>query len=311
MGLTAGSRDLESTLDPAVKPRDDEVDVMFFSYRSTDAWWQHLAENLNFTTSTCVVSDMRGDGTINIVDDFYTNIRNKDCANFAIQHLSEETCNEIIRRCRVLRNLKKITALSMIGAMWLTLDDIITRKKPRLAMSFTIDRYVLDVLERVLKSHGIQFLEMTASIVPDQVMFMSRGKLIQVREPVVEEITQTRKQIVNDTFTPSYVSMSKKYNRRQFWRTFLIYKLRGVFFQFIRKCRGTRRTPNSCRTNIYQNASHPERSSMSFRVKIHVIPSEDPRHPELAMDLRRSTLVHAGNLSQARNDVFQQDDEGS
>ena len=211
------------------------IDVMFFSYRSSDAWWQYLAEKLDFTTSTCVVSDMRGDGTINIVDDFYANIRNNNCANVAIRHLSSVTCDDMIRRCRVLRNLKKTTALTMIGAMWLALDKLITQQKPRLIMSFIIDRYVLDVLDRVAQSHGIRFLGLTASIVPDQVMFMERGRLIQVREPAVDEVTRARQNIVSDTFTPSYVNMSKKYNRRQYWRTFLSYKLRGIVYQFTRR----------------------------------------------------------------------------
>ncbi len=211
------------------------IDVMFFSYNGSDPWWQYLAENLTFTTATCVVSDMRGDGTINIVDSFYANLRNNDCTNHALKLLSAVTCDEIIRRCRVLRNQKKNTALSMIGAMWLTLDDLITKQKPRLIMSFIIDRYVLDLLDRVATSHGIRFLGMTASIVPDQVLFMDRGKLIPVRSPEVDEITQARKQIVNDSFTPSYVNMTKKYNRRLYWRTFLTYKLRGVAYQFIRR----------------------------------------------------------------------------
>lgn len=211
------------------------IDVMFFSYRSSDPWWQYLAENLTFTTSTCVVSDMRGDGTINIVDRFYANLSKHNCADYAIQHLTTVTCDEIIRRCRVMRNQKRKRALSMIGAMWLTLDDLITQQKPRLIMSFIIDRYVLDVLDRVALSHGIRFLGLTASIVPDQVMFMDRGKLIPVRAPDLNEITQARQQIVNVSFTPSYVNMTKKYNRRQYWRTFLIYKLRGVAYQFTRR----------------------------------------------------------------------------
>ncbi len=216
------------------------TDVMFFSYRSTDAWWQYLAENLNFTNATCVVSDMRGDGTINIVDDFYANLRNTDCKNFAIQQVSETTCDDIIRRCRVLRNLKKSQALSMIGAMWLTLDKLITQQKPRLVMSFTIDRYTMDILERVLKSHRIPFLAMTASIVPEHVMFMDRGKLLPIREPATEEVAQARKKIVNDTYTPAYVSLSKQYNYKQFWRTFLIYKLRGIAYQWIRRIKRDR-----------------------------------------------------------------------
>lgn len=213
------------------------IDVMFFSYRNTDPWWQHLAENLDFTTSTCVVSDMRGDGTINIVDDFYSNIRKKDSTTRAIQHFSEAVCDDIIRRCRVLRNLKKTKALSMIGAMWVTINNLITQQKPRLVMSFSIDRYTLDILDRVLQFHNIPFLAMTASIVPDQVMFMDRGKLIRVREPETQEIERARKQIVNDTYTPAYVSNLKKYNYKRFWRTFLVYKLRGVYFQLIRHLR--------------------------------------------------------------------------
>lgn len=211
------------------------IDVMFFSYRSTDAWWQYLAEQLDFTTSTCVVSDMRGDGTINIVDDFYANMRNNNGANVAIQHFSALTCDDIIRRCRVLRNLKKHTALTMIGAMWMTLDNLVTQQKPRLIMSFIIDRYVLDVLDRIATAHGIRFLGLTASIIPDQVMFMDRGQLIKVREPEANEITRARQKIVNDTFTPSYVNLSKKYNYRQYWRTFIIYKLRGIAYQFTRR----------------------------------------------------------------------------
>ena len=210
------------------------IDVMFFSYRSTDAWWQYLAGQLDFTRSTCVVSDMRGDGTINIVDAFYTHLRNKKGTDLAIQHFSIAGCDEIIRRCRVLRNLTKPDALSMIGAMRLALDDVITQQKPKLVMSFTIDRYVLDVLERVLQSHGIPFLSMTASIVPDQVMFMDRGALVRVRNPDANEIECARQKIVNDTFTPAYVSHKKKYNLMTFWRIFLLYKARGLVYQMVR-----------------------------------------------------------------------------
>lgn len=206
------------------------IDVMFFSYRNTDPWWQYLAENLDFTTSTCVVSDMRGDGTINIVDDFYTNLRSKHYN----EHLTEAVCNDIIRRCRVLRNVKKSQALAMISAMWITIDNVITQQQPRLVMSFSIDRYTLDILDRVLQRHNIKFLAMTASIVPDQVMFMDRGKLIPVRKPEIPEVERARKQIVNDTYTPAYVSNQKKYSYQRFWRTFLIYKLRGVYFQLLR-----------------------------------------------------------------------------
>ncbi len=210
------------------------TDVLFFSYRSTDNWWQHLARSLDFTQSVAVVSDMRGDGNINIVDDFYANLREKDCASLGIKHFSLPVCEEIIRRCRVLRNLKKQQALSMIGAMWLAIDNVVRTEKPRLIMSFIIDRYVLDILDRVSQSYGIKFLGMTASIIPDHVMFMDRGKLIELRKPEKSEVELGKQQVLSKNFIPSYVGNNKKYSRKQYWRTFLLYKVRGFAYQFIR-----------------------------------------------------------------------------
>ncbi len=210
------------------------TDVLFFSYRSTDNWWQYLAQSLNFTQSVAVVSDMRGDGTINIVDSFYTNLRENDCASLAIKHLSLPVCEEIIRRCRVLRNLKKQRAMSMIGAMWLAIDEVVKTEKPRLVMSFIIDRYVIDILDRVAQSYGIKFIGMTASIFPEHVMFMDRGKLIALRKPEKNEIELGKKQVLSKNFVPSYVVNNKKFSIKQYWRTFLSFKVRGLAYQFIR-----------------------------------------------------------------------------
>lgn len=210
------------------------AEVLFFSYHNTKAWWQYLADNLNFTKSARLISDLRESVDICIVDDFYQNFRTRDCERIAIQKFSPSICDDIIRRCRVLRNLEKSKALNMIGSMWLVFDEIVRKEQPKLVVSFIIDRYLLDVLNRVLESYGIPFIGMTASIVPDQVMFMSRGKLIPVREPEMDEIEQSRKQLLNDSFAPSYVKSSKKFSRSLYWKTFLYFKLRGIAFQFIR-----------------------------------------------------------------------------
>lgn len=210
------------------------TDVMFYSFHNTAPWWKFLADNLNFTQSACVVSDIRGDGDICIVDSFYNNMRDKDCAKIASQHFSEVVCEDIIRRCRVLRNLKKTVALAMIGAMWLAFDEVIRNERPKLVMSFIIDRYVLDILERVAKSYHIPFLGMTASIIPEYVMFMDRGKLINLRDPEQNEVERSRTELLNESFTPSYVSNSKKFSLMKYWRTFIYFKTRGLVFNCIR-----------------------------------------------------------------------------
>lgn len=210
------------------------AEVLFFSHHNTKSWWQYLADNLSFTQSARLISDLREKADICIADDFYNNFHTQDCERIALQQFSPSICDEIIRRCRVLRNLDKSRALNMIGSMWLIFDGIIRKEQPKIVVSFIIDRYVLDVLNRVLQFYQIPFIGMTASIVPDHVMFMNRGKLISVREPELIEIESSRKQLLNDSFAPSYVSNSKKFTRALYWRTFLYFKLRGLAFQFIR-----------------------------------------------------------------------------
>lgn len=210
------------------------IDILFFSYRSTDSWWRYLAEQLHTIGSHCVLSDMRGEGDINLVDLFYQHLAKPECSQFAVEHFSMPVCEDIIRRCRVLRNLKKQQALSMIGAMYLSIKATLKDKQPRLVMSFIIDRYVADILERCAKENNIRFLGMTASIVPEHVMFMDRGRLIPLRQPSEDEIVSARKHLLHEKFVPVYAANSKKYSFTRFWKTFLYYKLRGTTFQAIR-----------------------------------------------------------------------------
>ncbi|MDP3270037.1 MAG: hypothetical protein Q8M40_13445 [Legionella sp.] len=210
------------------------TEVIFFSHHNTTPWWQFLAENLNCTSSSAVMSDLREPVDFCIVNDFYHHLKNQNCEQIAIDHFSEEECASIIKRCRVLRNLKKSLALSMIGSMWLTLDALIKKEKPKLIVSFIMDRYLFDVLGRITQEYNIKFVEMTASIIPDHVMLMERGKLIKFRDPEPAEIDKSRTLLINESFTPSYVSKSKKYNNLLFWRTFLYFKLRGLAFDLIR-----------------------------------------------------------------------------
>jgi len=219
------------------------TEVFFFSHHNTTPWWQFLAENLKFSSSSAVMSDLREPVDLCIVDDFYYHLNNQNCEQIAIDQFSEVECADIIRRCRVLRNLKKSLALSMIGSMWLTLDTlikkekpklIVKKEKPKLIVSFIIDRYLFDVLSRITQSYNIKFVEMTASIIPDHVMLMERGRLIKFRDPELTEIDKSRILLLNESFTPSYVSKSKKYSTLLFWRTFLYFKIRGLAFDLIR-----------------------------------------------------------------------------
>lgn len=203
--------------------------LVFFTIHSTTPWWQYLASRMEFADAV-VMSDLRDDGDYSLVDDFYRFVDRGDAASVALARFGEEGCADVILRCRVLRSIDRDLALRMIGGMTQAIEQAFDKLDPHLIMTFTIDRYVMDVMERTARRRGIDFLEMTTSIIPDQVMLMRRGRPAWLREPSSEDIDAAVGQLCTEDFAPSYVRGAKRFSRARFWRIFGYYAVRGAFF---------------------------------------------------------------------------------
>ena len=203
--------------------------IVFFTIHSTTPWWKYLAAQIDFADVT-VLSDLRGEGDRQLVDDFYRFMKTGDPAAAAAARFGDDGCADIILRCRVLRSLDHSLALRMIGAMAQAVEVAFDDLNPDLVLTFTIDRYVMDVMERVARRRGIDFLEMTTSIIPDQVMLMRRGRPARLREPSDQDIDAAVAVLCEAGFAPVYVRDARKFSKMQFWRVFGYYALRGAFF---------------------------------------------------------------------------------
>jgi hypothetical protein len=203
--------------------------LIFFTIHRTTPWWKYLASRIDFADVT-VLSDHRGDGDYSLVNDFYRFLSKGDAAPAALARFGEDGCADIILRCRVLRSLDRTLAQRMIGAMAQAIEVAFDDLDPDLVLTFTIDRYVMDVMERVSRSRGIDFLEMTTSIIPDQIMLMRRGRPARLREPSSEDIDAAVALLCEADFAPAYVRDAKKFSILQFWRVFGYFALRGAFF---------------------------------------------------------------------------------
>ncbi|KJC36623.1 hypothetical protein UP09_28660 [Bradyrhizobium sp. LTSP885] len=203
--------------------------VVFFTIHSTTPWWKYLASRMEFA-DTVVLSDLRDDGGYPLVDDFYRFIDRGDAGEVAIARFGDDGCADIILRCRVLRSLDRGLALRMIGGMVQAIERAFDMLVPELVVTFTIDRYVMDVMARTANRRGIDFLEMTTSIIPDQVMLMRRGRPVWLREPSNADVEAAVGLLCKEDFTPSYVRDAKRFTLVRFWRIFGYYALRGAFF---------------------------------------------------------------------------------
>ena len=233
--LTARSATLPGTTGPSRPPIDaDNRRVLVYPVNRTSDWWRYIGQNLGWGAST-VVTDIRGVGDISVVDDFYAELaRLRPQRAPGSSLLDEHQTVDVIARCRLLRWLDPHLARCMVHAMALAFDRVLEQVKPRLVLSFPIDRYVTDVLERLAHARGIRYLELTTSVVPGMSMLLYRGELIQSRQPADPETVRAKvNEIASPTFLPTYVQKKSKFTRAKFVRTLGYFRVRGLAFKLI------------------------------------------------------------------------------
>jgi hypothetical protein len=208
--------------------------VMIFTLYNTDAWWRYLGSSLRFATHTTYISD-RPDGDINVTPAFYRHIARPDIADVARRALAEDGCNDVITRCRLLRTLDRGLALKMIGAMWAAFEEIFDREKPDLFLSWVVDRYLLDIVERMLKRRGVPYLGIALSPFRDRVMLMAKGEYVPVYEPSEAEVDTALAEIVAPQWVPSYLPHGVRYDLPRFLKLYAKFNARWLAFEFLRR----------------------------------------------------------------------------
>lgn len=208
--------------------------ILIYAINRTEVWWKYIGENLGFARHV-VVTDIRGKGDCDVIDDFYSAFNRQQRQAEAVPAvLSLEEVRDVIARCRLLRWLPLRQASGMVVAMEYAFTQVLDRTDPAMVLSFPIDRYVSDVLERLAKRREIPYLELTASLISGMSMLMYRGQLVKTATPpstaMVREQVQT---IAKPDFTPSYVQTAVRYTAARWWKTFLYFQLRGVVFKLI------------------------------------------------------------------------------
>lgn len=208
--------------------------ILIFSIHNSEPWWREVARHLGFARVR-LVTDLRGEGDIEVVDDFYAAYRDYyRRAALSSVLLSAAEVNDAIARCRTLRWLPKRRAAAMALAMAEVMDRVLEAEQPLAVLSWPIDRYVKDVLARRATARGIPYYELTASPVPGMSMLVHRGELL-VRdvEPPEELVESSVRALADPAFLPAYVPTKAKYTRLKFLRNLAYFRARALAFRAI------------------------------------------------------------------------------
>jgi hypothetical protein len=208
--------------------------ILIFSIHNSEPWWREVGRNLGFERVR-LVTDLRGEGDICVVDDFYAAYR------AYYEHSAESSdllgapdIDDVIARCRTLRWLPRRRAAAVALAMAEVMDRVLEEERPSAVLSWPIDRYVKDVLARRAEARGIPYFELTASPVPGMSMLVFRGKLL-VRdvEPDEELVERSVKALADPSFLPAYVPTASRYTRARFLKNLAYFRARALAFRAI------------------------------------------------------------------------------
>jgi hypothetical protein len=223
-----------STLPASPADRDrpsPALRVMLYTFSSTTAWWRHIGQSLHCASETAIVSDLP-EADVDIIPSYYRHMRSRPCAPVAIGALGEAACDDVIARCRLLRHLPRATALKMIGAMWLAINETLDQFRPDVFVCFVIDRYILDLFDRALAARGVRYVGLAIGIIPDHVMLMARGEYLPLREPSDAEVAAVVELLAQPDFKPTYVS-AYRFGLRRFLSLWAKFTARWLVFELI------------------------------------------------------------------------------
>lgn len=206
---------------PSSQPR-----VLIFARTGSVPWWEHLARQLTFASETIIEREIAD--APSFAETYRLQAKRPESAGAAMEGFGEEGCTEIIQRCRCLRRQTPELARRMIGAALIAWRETFDRVKPDLFLSFRVDYFVLDVVERLLAARDIPYVSATFSPFQGLVQFTARGRPIQVRSPDEAEVSRCLAELVKSEYLAPAVSRTKRYSRREVLRQVAYYGARDL-----------------------------------------------------------------------------------
>ena len=168
---------------------------LIFSRPFTKYWSNSMKNNVSKYCDGIIISDFRGFGEIDIMNSIYLNFGGG--ANPEYYNI-----DEIIARCRYLRNIDKKIAFKLVNAAIISIESIFEDKKPKFFIGIPIDNYILNIINLVCMRRNVKRIFPVGSFLPNLTRWTYQGEWIQVRTPSQEEIKYYYDKINEKKFAP-------------------------------------------------------------------------------------------------------------
>ncbi|MGL4812384.1 MAG: hypothetical protein ACRCXM_11460, partial [Beijerinckiaceae bacterium] len=114
--------------------------------------------------------------------------------------------DDVIARCRLLRNIPRAKAEKLVNAMGSALQEWFVRINPHAVLCHMVDEYVTHLTSTIARKRGIAYVGYAGSFFPGRIQLtqFGNGVAFDVREPDVVEIDSTIATILQPRFRQDY-----------------------------------------------------------------------------------------------------------
>ena len=138
--------------------------------------------------------------------------------------LKEHEIDDIILRCRLLRNIPLYQAKILLYGVMSVIEKLFKQYEPKIVIGVTVDSYVIDLIRLYAEKKGVQYTGLIPSFLNGYCRITARGEYRKVRDVSDSEVEQVYEQLKYKNQQPNYLSKFEterallqkwKYNKRR------------------------------------------------------------------------------------------------
>lgn len=127
-----------------------------------------------------------------------------------LKFLATAEDEDIIVRCRLLRNIERDESLLHLNSMRDAIRIVFDRYKPDIVLSETIDSYIMDLMYFESLKRDIPFIGLVTVFVNGYFRVSARGEHNRLRTPDAQEVSEVLQVLENKSYLPDFVKKDKK-----------------------------------------------------------------------------------------------------
>lgn len=175
-----------------------------FTKNFTDLYKIALNKNKNIVF---YASDFKYKDDVKLIEKLYANL---DSLKDVESHWNSDL-DEIIFRCRYLRNIDVKLAKRLVISAKHAISEILEELKPDIYIGLPIDNYILHIFHLQCNERGIKNISPVQSFLPDRTRITSLGEWIKVRDVDQAEVEKYYEIITDKIFKPTWLKPHRSY----------------------------------------------------------------------------------------------------